>query len=64
MEVEECCLQCARVLLRSTLWERPQSLKTPPLFSFAQILIDQTKAEETVASLEQKIRQSCADRLY
>ena len=64
VEVEECYLQCAKALIRSKLWEPPQPLKTPGLACFAEILIDQTKIDESVESLDQQIQQSYADRLY
>lgn len=64
VEVEECYLQCAKALIRSKLWEPPQPLKTPGLSCFAEILIDQTNIDESVESLDEKIQQSYADRLY
>lgn len=64
IEVEECYLQCAKALIRSKLWQPPQPLKTPSLSCFAQILIDQTRVDETVESLAEKIQQSYANRLY
>lgn len=64
VEVEECYLQCAKALIRSKLWEPPQPLKTPSLSCFAEILIDQTKVDETVESLDEQIQQSYAERLY
>lgn len=64
VEVEECYLQCAKALIRSRLWETPEPLKTPGLSCFAEILIDQTKVNETVESLDQQIQQSYSERLY
>ena len=64
VEVEECYLQCAKALIRSKLWEPPQPLKTPSLSCFAEILIDQTKIDETVESLDKQIQQSYAEWLY
>lgn len=64
VEVEECYLQCAKALIRSKLWEPPQPLKTPGLACFAEILIDQTKIDESAESLDEQIQQSYADRLY
>ncbi len=64
INVEECYLQCAKALIRSKLWQPPQPLKTPSLSCFAQILLDQTNVDETVESLEQRIQQSYAERLY
>lgn len=64
VEVQECYLQCAKALIRSRLWEPPQQLKTPSLSSFAEILIDQTSVDETIESLDEKIQQSYAERLY
>ena len=63
-EVEEAYLQCAKALIRSKLWEPAEPLKTPGLSCFAQILIDQTDADETVESLDEQIQQSYAKRLY
>ena len=64
VEVQECYLQCAKALIRSKLWEPPQPLKTPSLSCFAEILIEQTNVDETVESLDEKIQQSYAERLY
>lgn len=64
VEVQECYLQCAKALIRSRLWEPPQPLKTPNLSCFAEILIDQTNVDETIESLDEKIQQSYAERLY
>lgn len=64
VEVEECYLQCAKALIRSKLWEPPQPLKTPSLSCFAKILIDQTKIDETVESLDEQIQRSYAERLF
>lgn len=64
VEVEECYLQCAKALIRSKLWEPAESLKTPSLSCFAQILIDQTNVDETVESLDEQIQQSYAEKLY
>lgn len=64
INVEECYLQCAKALIRSKLWQPPQPLKTPSLSCFAQILLDQTNVDETVESLDQRIQQSYAERLY
>ena len=64
VEVEECYLQCAKALIRSKLWEPAQPLKTPSLSCFAEILIDQTKVDETVESLDGQIQQSYTERLY
>lgn len=64
VEVEECYLQCAKALIRSKLWDPPQPLKTPSLSCYAEILIDQTKVDETVESLDQQIQDSYANRLY
>jgi PPOX class probable FMN-dependent enzyme len=64
VEVEECYLQCAKALIRSKLWEPAQPLKTPSLSCFAEILIDQTKVDETVESLDEQIQQSYTERLY
>lgn len=64
VEVEECYLQCAKALIRSQLWEPPLPLKTPSLSCFAEILIDQTKVDETIESLDRQIQESYAKRLY
>ncbi len=64
VEVEECYLQCAKALIRSKLWQPPQPLKTPTLSCFAEMLIDQTRVDETVESLDQQIQQSYSERLY
>ena len=64
VEVEECYLQCAKALIRSKLWDPPEPLKTPSLSCFAEILIDQTNADETVESLDEQIQQSYEKRLY
>ena len=64
IEVEECYLQCAKALIRSRLWDPPESLTTPALACFAEMLIDQTDVDETIDSLDRQIQQSYADRLY
>jgi PPOX class probable FMN-dependent enzyme len=64
VEVEECYLQCAKALIRSKLWESPGQRAKSSLPSFAQILIDQTKSDETVESLDRQIQESYAKRLY
>ena len=64
IEVEECYLQCAKALIRSKLWEPTQPLKTPTLSCFAEMLIDQTRIDETVESLDQQIQKSYSERLY
>lgn len=64
IEVRECYLQCAKALIRSKLWDEPSPLKTPALSCYAKILIDQTKIDETVESLDQQIQKSYAERLY
>ncbi len=62
--VEECYLQCAKALIRSKLWDDPAKRGQSSLPSFAQILIDQTKIDETVESLHEQIEESYAKRLY
>lgn len=64
IEVEECYLQCAKALIRSKLWEDPKERNQPSLPCFAKILIDQTHINETVESLQRRIDESYAERLY
>lgn len=64
IEVEECYLQCAKALIRSKLWADPSDHPKTALPSYAQILIDQTKIDETVESLNEQIEESYAKRLY
>ncbi len=64
VEVEECYLQCAKALIRSKLWENPGDRAKPSLPSYAQILIDQTHVDETAESLQRRIEESYAERLY
>lgn len=65
IEVEECYFQCAKALIRSGLWQSPADRGNLSRPCFAQILMDQTKIEgETVESLNQRIEESYAERLY
>jgi PPOX class probable FMN-dependent enzyme len=65
VEVEECYLQCAKALIRSALWQDPAERSASTLPCFAKILIDQTHIDgETVESLNQKIEDSYANRLF
>ncbi len=64
VEIEECYLQCAKALIRSKLWDDPAARKACTLPSFGEILIDQTKIDETVESLNEQIEESYAKRLY
>ena len=65
VEVEECFLQCAKALIRSKLWESREGCSQTQLPCFAEMLIDQTKFEgETVESLQWKIEDSYANKLY
>ena len=65
VEPEECYFQCAKALIRSRLWESSSQHRDSSLPCYAQILIDQTKIEgETVESLNQRIEESYAERLY
>ncbi|MBC8354389.1 MAG: pyridoxamine 5'-phosphate oxidase family protein [Planctomycetes bacterium] len=64
VEIEECYLQCAKALIRSHLWDNPENRKQTSLPSYGQILIDQTKIDQTVESLNQQIEESYAKRLY
>ncbi|MBI2481640.1 MAG: pyridoxamine 5'-phosphate oxidase family protein [Planctomycetia bacterium] len=64
IEVEECYLQCAKALIRSKLWDSSGDRAKPTWPCFAQMLIDQTQADETVESLQRRIDESYAERLY
>lgn len=60
MEIEECYLQCGKALLRSDLWAARDTAAAPQrLATFAKMLIDQTKLENTTAaSLDEHIQRS------
>ncbi|MDA1014540.1 MAG: pyridoxamine 5'-phosphate oxidase family protein [Planctomycetota bacterium] len=65
VEVEECFFQCAKALIRSTLWEWSAEHSDPPPFDFAEILVDQTKIKGLeVEPLRQQIEESYKDRLW
>ena len=65
VEVEECFLQCAKAVIRSKLWDGLAAGCKTSLPCFAEMLIDQTKCEgETVESLQRRIEDSYANKLY
>jgi len=65
VEVEECFLQCAKVLKRSKLWDTSTWPDRATLPTLAQMLHDQIQpVGATVEDLEAQVRESYAKRLY
>lgn len=65
VEVQECFFHCAKAFKRSGLWQPQTWASRGGMASLAQILVDQTKPENTsVEDLEKQIAESYATRLY
>lgn len=65
VEIEECYLQCAKALIRSKLWDAATHKDSSSRPCYAEVLIDQTGIQdESVESLQQRIEDSYAKRLY
>ena len=65
VEVQECFFHCAKAFKRSGLWQPETWSSRSGMASLAQILVDQTKPENTsVEDLEKQIAESYATRLY
>lgn len=65
VEAEECFLQCAKSIIRSKLWEPPQSPPQLTLSCAAEMLHDHVKLPEfDVASVQSLLDEAYRDRLY
>ncbi|MBC7814588.1 MAG: pyridoxamine 5'-phosphate oxidase family protein [Burkholderiales bacterium] len=64
VNVEEAFIHCAKCVIRSKMWDATQWPETDDLASIARVLVDHTRATDTVEQIQVVVDESYRNRLY
>jgi len=64
VSVQEAFIHCAKCMIRSSLWDAQAWPDTHGLASIAQMMVDHTRTDESLESIQAAVDESYRDRLY